>query len=83
MNKDLHSLNQARRPFAPRLYFAQIIHGNRAASQFVGEEICGRYGILDGKIDSDATCRGHGMCRVADAKQSFMAPIAQTIDLYC
>src|SRR5882762_8038185 len=81
VNKDLHSLNQARRPFAPRLYLMQIIHGNWTVSQFFREEICGRYRVLDGKIDSDAACRGHGMCRIADAKQSFPAPIAQTIDL--
>ena len=36
MNEDLHCLNEAGRPFAARLHFAQIGHGDRAGSQFSG-----------------------------------------------
>ena len=57
MNKDLHSLNEASRPFAARLHFAQIVHGNRTGSQFFGEEIGSRDGILNSEIDADAACR--------------------------
>src|SRR5438034_5514762 len=32
MNKDLHSLNEAGRPFAARLHFIQVVHGNRTTS---------------------------------------------------
>src|SRR6476661_801804 len=32
MNENLHCLNKPRRPFAARLHFAQIVHGNRTGS---------------------------------------------------
>src|SRR6266550_3221597 len=32
MNENLHCLNEPRRPFAARLHFAQIVHGNRSTS---------------------------------------------------
>src|SRR5215831_21177709 len=57
MNEDLHSLDKARRPFAARLHFTQIVHGNRAVPQFFREKICGRDGILNGEIDPDAAGR--------------------------
>src|SRR5205814_4701 len=37
---------------------------------------------LDGKIDPNAACRRHRVRSVDDRKQSFAAPITQTIDLY-
>ena len=37
MNEDLHALNQAGRPLAPRLHLSQIVHGYRTASQFFRE----------------------------------------------
>ncbi len=57
MNEDLHCLNEPRRPFATRLHSAQIVHGNRTGSQFFGEEIGSRDGILNSEIDADAACR--------------------------
>ena len=37
MNKNLHSLDQARRPFAARLHLSQIVHRNRTIPQFLRE----------------------------------------------
>ena len=81
MNEDLDALNQASRPFAPHLHFAQIVHGNRTVPQFFREQVRRRDRILDGEIDPNAASRRHGMRRIADAKQSFATPIEQTIDL--
>jgi hypothetical protein len=61
MNKSLHSLNQARRPFAARLHFAQIVHGNWTTPQFLREQIRRRDGILNGKVNSNATSWRHGV----------------------
>src|SRR6266704_1120598 len=73
MNENLHCLNEPRRPFAARLHFAQIVHGNRTGSQFFREQIGSRNGILDSEIDADAACRRHRMRRIADAKQPVAA----------
>ena len=57
MNENLHCLNEPRRPFAPRLHFAQIVHGNRTGSQFFAKQIGSRNGILNSEIDTHAACR--------------------------
>lgn len=57
MNEDLHCLNKTCRPFTSHLYFAQIFDGKRTASQFFGEQICRRDGILNSEIDAHAACR--------------------------
>ena len=57
MNENLHCLNEPRRPFAARLHFAQVVHGNRTGSQFFGERVCSRDGFLNSEIDSHAACR--------------------------
>src|SRR5213076_53644 len=82
MNEYLHALNQTRRPFAPCLYFSQIVHRDPTAPQYFREKLRRRDRILDGKIDPNAACRRHRVRSVADTKQSFAAPITQTIDLY-
>src|SRR5260370_154325 len=82
MNKHLHPLDQARRPFTACLHFSQIVKRNRTTSQFLREQIRSRNGVLNGEIDTNATCRRHRVRRVADTKQSFAAPVTQTIDLY-
>ena len=82
MNENLHRLNEPRRPFTPCLEFAQIIHGNRTGSQFLGEQIGSRDGILDREINADAACRRHRVRRITDAKQPVAAPITETIDLH-
>ena len=57
MNENLHCLNEPRRPFAARLHFAQIVHGNRTGSQFFGKQIGSRDGILNSEIDAHAARR--------------------------
>src|SRR5882724_792506 len=57
MNENLHCLNEPGRPFATRLHFAQIVHGNRTGSQFPSQQIDGRDGVLNSEIDADAACR--------------------------
>src|ERR1700730_8014127 len=57
MNKDLHSLNQAGRPFTARLYFSQIVDVNRTALQLFREQVGRRYCILNRKVDSDTARR--------------------------
>ena len=68
MNKNLHSLYQARRPFASRLYFSQIVHGNWTTPQFLREQIRRRYRILDSEVNPDSARGRHGMRRIADAE---------------
>ena len=57
MNENLHCLNKPSRPFAARLHFAQIVHGNRTGSQFFGKQIGGSDGILNSEIDAHAARR--------------------------
>src|SRR5207253_5004538 len=82
MNKYLHPLDQARRPFPACPHFPQIVKRNWTAPHFLREQVRRRNRILDGEIDTNATRRRHGVRRIADAKQSFATPFAQTIDLY-
>src|SRR6266511_1326843 len=46
MNKNLHSLDQARRPLATRLHLSQVVHRDRSASQFFSEQVRRRDRIL-------------------------------------
>src|SRR6188472_4348484 len=57
MNENLHCLNESRRPFAARLDFTKIVHGNRTGSQFSTQQIGSRDGILNSEIDAHAACR--------------------------
>src|SRR4029450_6024966 len=57
MNENLHCLNEARWPFATRVDFTQIVYGNGPGSQFFGQQISSRDGILNSEIDADAACR--------------------------
>jgi len=45
------------------------------------EHVCGCNRVLDREIDSDASSRRHCVGSIADAKQTFPAPLTQTIDL--
>ena len=81
LNDDLKSLRGASGKHPASLHGFKIRFTDAARGQLCRKNIGSGDRILDGKIDSDATCRGHGVCRVANAKQSLAAPIAQTIDL--
>src|SRR5438132_5111285 len=74
VNKDLHALNHAHRPFSARLHLLEIRQRNWSRSQFRGEQIRGRDGILQCEVDADSAGRRHGVRAVADAKQTFAGP---------
>src|SRR5262249_4345107 len=52
MNKYLHSLNQARWPFAPCLYLSQVANVDGTALEFFRQQVCCRDRVLNRKIDS-------------------------------
>src|SRR5713101_4457834 len=82
MDESLHMLNQRSRPFSTALDFVKIDNRRGPLSQFFGEQICRRNSVLNSKINSYTTGRRHGVRRVADAKQSFAVPFAESIDLH-
>ena len=67
---DLQALRGARWKIAARLHRFNVFVGQRAAAQWLGQQIGRRDRILDCEVDADAANGAHRMRRVADAQQT-------------
>ena len=63
----LYPLDHSCRKCAPFLDASQMFIADRAFQQGLRQNVCSRYGILNGKIDADTSDRGHGVRGVANA----------------
>jgi hypothetical protein len=81
LDKDLHALDDLRRPFAPLLDVRQKLIARRPlVEQGPGENIGRRDRVLNREIDADAADRRHRMRGVADAQKPRLVPKRQPVD---
>src|SRR5271170_3346077 len=74
VGKDLKSLRHSGRKIAALLDFAETIVDARLVQQRLRQNVRGRNGVLNRKINSHASDRRHGMRGVSDTEQSRSGP---------
>ena len=68
VGEDLRSLCVSHGTLAVVLDSLEIVHGGAAGEDGLGEDVRGGDRVLKGDVDADASDRGHGVGRVADAQ---------------
>src|SRR5581483_7356071 len=79
---NLDELRYASWKFTPVLDSRQHRLRHSTLTQRVRQQVRGRDSILDGKIDTDASHRRHGVRRIANAQESRAIPLPQPVDLH-
>ena len=81
VGEGLDALGAADGELAVVLDGAEIVDGEGAVAEGLGEEVCGGYGVLQGDVDADAADGGHGVGGIADAEEAGGVPALEMIDL--
>ena len=79
LDRHLHALRHARRPFAPALHGAQVVQRRAALAQPRHQDVGGGDRVLDRQVDADAADRRHRMRGIADAQQAGPKPGVQPV----
>jgi hypothetical protein len=80
LNENLQSLGRFGGKVSSLLNSTKIFLVDCIGVEGLGQNVRGSDGILNGKVDSNSTDRGHGVRRIADAEQAGTIPPTQSID---
>ena len=81
MGEDLEGLGDAGREFATVLYVSEGEFGDDIGGESRGKDTGGGDGVLNRKVDADASDGRHGVGGVSDAEQAGDVPAFEVVDL--